>query len=181
MFGHGRVSVLNGGLPFWTSQSLPVHGDTQPLFEETPKPAYQVGKVHSELIAHFQDVCDIVGNKSAQIVDARSAERFAGKVPEPRPQLASGHIPGSLSLPFTLLVDQKTHRLLEPDEIRKVFTAKGIDISKPIVFTCGSGVTASVIFFAAELLGGQSLSLYDGSWSEYGLRGQKSPGIETDQ
>ncbi len=102
----------------------------------------------------------------AQVLDARSSGRFAGNLPEPRPGISSGHMPGATSIPFTELVEEG--RLKPVEELRRVFAAKGVDLKQPITTTCGSGVTAAVIAIGLELAGAKQVSLYDGSWAEYG-------------
>jgi thiosulfate/3-mercaptopyruvate sulfurtransferase len=102
----------------------------------------------------------------AQILDARSAGRFAGILPEPRPGISPGHMPGATSIPFTELVE--AGRLKPAEELRQLFSTKGVDIKQPITTTCGSGVTAAVIALGLEVAGAKQVSLYDGSWAEYG-------------
>jgi thiosulfate/3-mercaptopyruvate sulfurtransferase len=103
-----------------------------------------------------------------QILDARSAGRFTGVLPEPRPGISSGHMPGATSIPFTELVEEG--RLKPADELRSLFAAKGVDIERPITTTCGSGVTAAVIALGLQVAGAKQVSLYDGSWAEYAAR-----------
>jgi thiosulfate/3-mercaptopyruvate sulfurtransferase len=103
-----------------------------------------------------------------QILDARSAGRFAGTLPEPRPGLSSGHMPGATSLPYTQLVEDG--RLKPAEELRRIFIAKGVDLQQPITTTCGSGVTAAVLALGLEAAGAKQVSLYDGSWAEYAAR-----------
>ena len=100
-----------------------------------------------------------------QILDARSAGRFAGGLPEPRPGISSGHMPGAVSIPFTELVEEG--RLRPAEQLRHIFAAKGVDLKQPITTTCGSGVTAAVIALGLEVAGAKHVSLYDGSWAEY--------------
>src|ERR1700691_393176 len=101
-----------------------------------------------------------------QILDARSNGRFAGTLPEPRPGISSGHMPGATSIPFTELVAEG--RLRPAEELRRIFAAKSVDMKQPITTTCGSGVTAAVIALGLEVAGAKRVSLYDGSWAEYG-------------
>jgi thiosulfate/3-mercaptopyruvate sulfurtransferase len=104
-------------------------------------------------------------------VDARSAGRFKGTEPEPRPGLRSGHIPGSHSLPFTELLDPKSKTFLPADQIAEKFRRAGVDLTKPVVTSCGSGVTAAVLAFGLHLIGHNDVALYDGSWAEWGQPG----------
>jgi len=103
-----------------------------------------------------------------QVVDARSAERFAGKAPEPRPGLRSGHMPRSFNVPYDRLIENG--RLKSREKIAAAFTSAGVDLDKPIITTCGSGVTAAVLAFALDSLGKEPKGLYDGSWAEWGSR-----------
>ena len=104
-------------------------------------------------------------SQHSQIIDARSAGRFSGSAPEPRPGISSGHMPGATSLPFTELVEDG--RLKSPEKLRDLFTAKKVDIQHPVTTTCGSGVTAAVLTLGLEIAGAKQVSLYDGSWAEY--------------
>jgi thiosulfate/3-mercaptopyruvate sulfurtransferase len=114
------------------------------------------------------DVRMALSNESAQIVDARSAARFAGTMPEPRPGLRSGHMPGSFNVPFERVVENG--RLVSRERIEQAFTAAGVDLGKPIITSCGSGVTAAILTLALESIGRSPQGLYDGSWSEWGSR-----------
>ena len=105
------------------------------------------------------------------MLDARSRGRFEGSEPEPRAGLRSGHIPGSLSLPFTDLLDRETQTLRPPEELRAIFEKAGVDLRRPVVTTCGSGVTAGILALGLHLAGHKNVAVYDGSWSEWGLPG----------
>jgi thiosulfate/3-mercaptopyruvate sulfurtransferase len=109
-----------------------------------------------------------LASHDAQVVDARSAERFAGTAPEPRPGLPSGHMPGALNVPSTKLVENG--RLIEPDRIAAAFAQAGVDVEKPVITTCGSGVTAAILWFALDAIGREPRALYDGSWTEWASR-----------
>jgi thiosulfate/3-mercaptopyruvate sulfurtransferase len=163
IFGATNVFILDGGLPKWKAEKrLLETGDTK----KTPK------KFHAEMnvapVAMLADVRMALTDESAQIVDARSAERFAGKAPEPRPGLRSGHMPGSFNVPFDRVLENG--RLASARRIEDAFTSAGVDLDKPIITSCGSGVTAAILTFALEAIGRTPKGLYDGSWSEWGAR-----------
>jgi len=158
-FGARHVHILNGGLRAWRDAGLPIESGPVQL---------PVASFHATLtpgaVKTFAQVQQMLA-EGAQIADARSAARFAGSTPEPRPGLRSGHMPGSISLPFTELVDDG--RMKDMSTLRAIFAAKSIDIAQPITTTCGSGVTAAVVLLGLELAGAKDVSLYDGSWAEY--------------
>jgi thiosulfate/3-mercaptopyruvate sulfurtransferase len=124
--------------------------------------------MNTNAVAIVDEVLIALTARNAQVVDARSAERFKGIAPEPRPGLPSGHMPGALNLPYSKLIENG--RLIEPERIADAFAEAGVDVSKPIITTCGSGVTAAILWFALEAIGKQPQSLYDGSWSEWASR-----------
>ncbi|MGH6908672.1 MAG: 3-mercaptopyruvate sulfurtransferase [Phenylobacterium sp.] len=162
VMGFSNVFVLDGGLRAWRGEGRAVESG-----EVTPTPTPVTAAFHTELVRSLQDVRDIVGSGAAQIVDARSGPRFRAEVPEPRAGLRAGHMPGALNLPFD--------GLLEPDgrmkplpAIRSAFEAASVDLSRPIVTTCGSGITASVLALALARLGREDVAVYDGSWTEWG-------------
>ncbi len=119
-------------------------------------------------VAMLADVRMALTSEGAQVVDARSAERFSGKAPEPRPGLRSGHMPGSFNVPYSRLVENG--RLLPRERIQAAFVEAGVDLDKPIITTCGSGLTAAILTLALELIGREPKGLYDGSWAEWGSR-----------
>ncbi len=172
VMGHDDVALLDGGLAKWKSEERPLEdGPSRPRQERHFTARLQTMKVRDG-----GDVAKASADGSPQIVDARAAERFAGDAPEPRPGLRSGHIPGSRNLPFTeLLNGDGTVRT--PDEIRIAFESAGIDLSRPVITSCGSGVTAAVLTLGLELLGHHRNSLYDGSWTDWG--GDTSRPLET--
>ena len=160
--GHGEVAVLDGGLPKWRREGRAVEsGPARPdgkFFTATLKPA---------IMRDFDAVMGIVKNKSAQIVDARSNGRFRAQEPEPRPGLRGGHMPGALNVHYRKLVaDDGT--LKPPEELRAAFDA--VDLNRPIVTSCGSGLTAAILLLALDEIGARDVALYDGSWTEWGGR-----------
>ncbi len=158
-FGSQNVSILDGGVRAWLDAGLPLEtGQVQ-----RPPAAFHP-KLNRAAVKEFADIQQMIAHK-AQILDARSAGRFAGTAPEPRSGISSGHMPGAISVPFTELVDEG--RLLPVERLREVFHAKGVDLESPITTSCGSGVTAAVIALGLEIAGAKEVSLYDGSWAEY--------------
>lgn len=164
-FGHERVAVLDGGLPRWRAEGRPLESGevSWPTARFTPRP------VPAGVVRDLASVRGILGPQEAQIVDMRSAGRFAGTEPEPRPGLRGGHIPGSRNLPYTELVGADG-TLLPPDALRRRIGAAGVDPDGPIIATCGSGVSACALIHALHLLGHRQVSLYDGAWAEWGGR-----------
>lgn len=163
-FGHRDVAILDGGLPKWLAEGRPVT-------DEAPQPTPQTYRatLHPELVRDLEQVRRNIDEGREQILDARSAGRFQGTEPEPRVGLRGGHIPGSFNLPFPLLFNQdRTFR--SADELRRAFEGAGVDLGRPIVTTCGSGVTAAVLAFGLYLIGRTDVAVYDGSWSEWGGR-----------
>jgi len=163
-FGHEAVAVLDGGLPKWKAEN-------RPLESGEPKPARRAFRAIAQpaRVRDLSAMRDNVATRREQVLDARSAGRFAATEPEPRAGLRGGHIPGSLNLPSdTLLRPDGT--LLSAGELRKRFEAAGVDFTRPVATTCGSGITASVLAFALHLLGHPQVAVYDGSWTEWGGR-----------
>ena len=163
-FGHDAVAVLDGGLRKWRAEGRPVESGTPAPaarpFKATPRP---------ELVRDLDAMRANLASRAAQVLDARSAGRFAGTEPEPRAGLRGGHIPGSLSLPYDSLY-RADGTLKAPDELRAALQGAGLDLARPVVTTCGSGVTASVLALALYLAGRRDVAVYDGSWSEWGGR-----------
>jgi thiosulfate/3-mercaptopyruvate sulfurtransferase len=161
--GHSEVKVLDGGLPKWRSEGRAVEDMIAPSY-----PRHFTPRQNHALIRDFDQMVALQ-KKGAQIVDARSPSRFAGQEEEPRPDVRRGHIPGSVNVHYAELArDDGT--LKSVDELRTIFSARGIDLKKPIVTTCGSGITAAIEMLALEVAGAGEVSLYDGSWAEWGAR-----------
>lgn len=158
-FGAKNVFLLDGGLPAWIEAGQPTESGAVQV-----APASFQAKFNGDVVRDFDQVRQLIA-QHGQILDARSAGRFSGAAPEPRPGLSSGHMPGAVSVPFTELVVDG--RLKSTEQLREIFAAKGVKIEQPITTTCGSGVTAAVIALGLEMVGAQQVSLYDGSWSEY--------------
>jgi len=164
-FGHREIAVLDGGLPKWKSEGRPV--DDRPVI---PMERHFTARFDTTQVRVREQLLRNLVSRREQLLDARARGRFEGTAPEPREGLRSGHIPGSLNLPFSeLLREDKT--LLPPEELRKRFTAAGLSEDKPVVTSCGSGVTAAVLTLALACIGRQDVALYDGSWSEWGQPG----------
>ncbi len=163
LFGHEQVAVLDGGLPHWRDLGLPLEAGENHHEPQAPYPT----ALNNRLLCGLGDVQTALAVGQTQVLDARGAKRFAGEVPEPRPGVASGHMPGSLNLPYdSLLTDAGT--LLSPQELRQRFQALGVDGLHPVITSCGSGVTAAVLLLALSVAGLPDGRLYDGSWSEWG-------------
>jgi len=163
-FGHHDVAVLDGGLPRWRQESRPLASGVP-----SPRPASFTAKLRPELVRDLAAMRDNVRTRREQVVDARSHGRFTGTEPEPRPGLQSGHIPGSVSLPYDRLF-RDDGRLRDTDELVRIFDGAGVDRTRPITTTCGSGITAAVLALGLHTLGCHDAAVYDGSWTEWAGR-----------
>jgi thiosulfate/3-mercaptopyruvate sulfurtransferase len=166
VFGHKDVAVLDGGLPKWIAEGRPTE-DRAPQ----PRERHFTARYNNLMVRDLAQMKGNLTSKREQVVDARSAGRFDGSEKEPRPGLRSGHIPGSRNVPFTDLLDPKTKTLLPAPVLADRFRRAGVDLSKPVVTSCGSGVTAAVLALGLHLVGHPDVALYDGSWSEWGRPG----------
>lgn len=163
LMGKLDVAVLDGGLPKWRAEGREIE-DMPPVLRDR----HMTVSRQNHLVKDVTQVAQAAKLGLAEIVDARSAARFRGEAPEPRPGLRSGHIPGSKNLPFAQVLNPDG-TMREGNALRDVFTAAGVDLARPVITTCGSGVTAAVLSLALERLGHRNHALYDGSWSEWGM------------
>jgi len=172
LFGHDRAAVLDGGLPKWVREGRPVE-------KGEPAPARAAAFRPDLRAARLRGIGDVLRNVDAGaelVLDARARGRFTGETPEPRPGMRSGHIPGAHSLPYDELLNaDKTFR--PPSALRERFAAAGVDGAKPVVTSCGSGVSACILTLGLRLAGLPEGAVYDGSWSEWG--GRPDTPIET--
>ena len=167
LFKHKNISVLNGGMKAWKSINGPVNN----TISKINKTSYKADLDQSILIK-YDDLKNFYNNKNYQVVDARSHARFVGVEDEPRPGLQKGHIPNSINIPFNLLINDQGY-LINKNKIIEVLNKYNFNYEKIIISTCGSGVTACVLAFALDFIGKKSWKVYDGSWSEWGQKGNK--------
>lgn len=163
-FGHDNVRVLDGGLKKWRAEGRPVEAG-----EAKPAPGRFNATFDPSFVRSRRDIEANLATGTEQVIDARSRERFEGTVAEPRPGLRAGHIPGSRNVPYGALIDAGTATMKSPAELRAAFEAAGVALDRPLVTSCGSGVSAGVLTLALYRLGVRGSALYDGSWAEWGL------------
>ncbi|WP_158745898.1 sulfurtransferase [Acidisphaera sp. L21] len=160
LFGHDSVTVLDGGLAAWTKAGRAIEMGEPAAASAVPFTA----RLRAERLRGLTDMLET----EALIVDARAAARYAGTAPEPRPGLVAGHIPGSINIPFTTMLDVDG-RFLPQEQLREALAKAGVDGSRPVVTTCGSGVSATMVTMAMKRAGLSQGAVYDGSWTEWGL------------
>lgn len=166
VFGHDDVAVLDGGLPKWLREGRPVESGWP-----QPQERHFTARLNHFMVRDLDQMRANIKSRREQVLDARSAGRFNGTEPEIWPGRRPGHIPGSLNLPYTDLLDPVDKTFLPASEMARRLRGAGVDLSKPVVTTCGSGVTAAVLAFALHLVGHRDVALYDGSWAEWGRPG----------
>jgi len=164
IYGVGAsAAILDGGLPKWVAEGRPTESGWSVIPRGNAVARRAEGEVRTK-----EDLLANLDSQTAQVIDARGAARFTGEEKEPRPGMASGHIPGSRNIPSTSLFNAD-NSMKTGEELRRLFLDAGVDFSRPIITTCGSGVTAAILLAGLELLGKADVTLYDGSWSEWGL------------
>jgi len=163
-FGHADVAVLDGGLNKWKAEGRPLE-DLPPM----PRQRHFSARMDTTLVRDAEGVKEALSGKE-QVVDVRAANRFSGEAPEPRPGLRAGHMPGALNLPWEKLIDPQRGTMLPAETMKSIIEGAGIDISRPIVTSCGSGISACILALGLHLVGAKDVSVYDGSWAEWGAR-----------
>ena len=165
-FGHQKVSVLDGGMKKWLHENRPT---TNKINKIEPNNNYKV-RENIDWVKNKKQIDENIKNDSFVLVDARSRERFEGKMDEPRPGLQKGCIPGSKNIPFQDCINSKTNTFKTKSELIEIFNKNNVDYYKPIVFSCGSGVSACILSIAYSLISDKNAVIYDGSFSEWGKK-----------
>jgi thiosulfate/3-mercaptopyruvate sulfurtransferase len=166
-FGHSSVAVLNGGWKRWAAEGRPIEtGPARPV-----RPSTFAAEPCTGDVAFWQDVSTAIGDDRVAVVDARTRERFTGALPSGYPGVAGGHIPGAVNVPWAGMLPQMgDFTFVDPPRARDILQKAGVDLRKPVIATCGSGVTAAILLFQLARLGKTDVTLYDGSWHEWGQR-----------
>ncbi|TNE42089.1 MAG: sulfurtransferase, partial [Alphaproteobacteria bacterium] len=172
LFGHQDVAILDGGLPKWKAEGRAT--DDVPVM---PVERHFTARTNSFLLREKDQVLRNIDTAREQLLDARSGGRFDGSEPEPREGLRGGHIPNSLNLPFTNLLNPADATFRPSEELHAEFVKAGVDLKQPVITSCGSGITACVLAFGLHLVGHQRVAVYDGSWTEWAL--DESTPVET--
>ena len=162
VFGHEDVAVLDGGMTKWQAEGRPVTDA-----KSEPRERHFTARVNTFLVRDYEQVLANVERRREQFIDARSPGRFNATEPEPRPGLRGGHAPGSINLPFPRLLNPKDKTMLPTEGIRAAFEGAGVDLSKPMLTSCGSGVTACILSLGLYLIGHKDVPVFDGSWTEW--------------
>lgn len=164
-FGARDVKILEGGLPKWLAEGRPTESGPA-----TRAPATFAATLDASIVADIPRIENALADGKTQVLDARSADRFKGEAPELRPGIPSGHMPGALNLPSAKIV--RDGALIPPDELKAALDSSGLDLERPVITSCGSGVTAAILWVALESIGRTPVALYDGSWTEWASRGK---------
>lgn len=174
VFGHSDVSVLDGGLPKWLAENRPVEdGPAHPKGER-----HFTARLDNFMVRDLEQMRRNMEKRREIVVDARPAPRFEGEAEEPRPGLRKGHIPNTINLPHSKLLDPQSGTMQPPERLREIFREAGVQPGKPVVTSCGSGITAAVLSLGLRLAGYRDVALYDGSWAEWGHPDTGTP-VET--
>lgn len=162
VFGHDNVAVLDGGLTHWLAEGRPVESG-----QVTVSPCRFEPRMRRELVADWREVLANLSSCSAQLVDARTAKRYSGELPTGYPGIRAGHIPGSVNLPWDTIEDPQSRLFLSREALAARFASAGVDVDRPIIASCGSGVTACILALSLHRLGRSNWKVYDGSWHEW--------------
>ncbi|WP_340620650.1 3-mercaptopyruvate sulfurtransferase [Xenorhabdus siamensis] len=162
IFGAQHIRILEGGLQGWQQAGYPTESGT---VNRQPQ-KFNIQFTPEYVFSQQQLLDALQGNAPIQFIDARAEDRFQAKVPEPRPGLRMGHIPGAKNVPWTALIENGRYK--SPDEIEQIFKNQSVDLNRPIITSCGSGMTAAVLVLGLDIIGHKTAGLYDGSWAEWG-------------